>query len=653
MTDKLNHNLSHPSYRPDIDGLRAVAILMVLIYHCFPSVLKAGFIGVDIFFVISGYLISSIIFKNLEQNTFSFKEFYSRRIRRIFPVLIIVLTSCLIFGWFFLYQEEYQEIAFHSASSAIFLTNFQLLKESGYFDNEATLKPILHLWSLSIEEQFYILWPLLLWLIFRKKHNSHNFLFISCFIAILSFIANILIVKHHPEAAFYLPFCRFWEIMIGGILAYLQLHQKQFDHQNSTIKFILASSNYKSIFGILLIILSLFIIDRHQQFPGYFALLPCLGAFLIISAGANNNINRYFLANKLMVSIGLISYPLYLWHWPLISFATIIKGKEPRPELMALIIFLSVVLAYLSYKFIETPIRHGKKDRGKIIITLVGLMVIIFTASSVIIKMKGIEDRGNSKKYLLIRTMNRGQAKIDDCLSQYPQIKDLTYCQISGSGENKILVIGDSHSQAIFNGYSQTLKNQDYQIIHLANSGCPFYTPNKDLDDKPIVGGQDIASCNKMFQQIIDIVAQEKPQQILFANNGWIYRQADFESAMQATLQMLPSKIPITYFLQIPKMPFMPLSCISRSSNQELELSKCSFARKLHNQNIAEYLTIISNLVNAHQNLNIIDPSEAICDANMCYGLVNQEFLYAKDGSHLSISGGVLIAKKFPINRRP
>ncbi len=636
MNKSKHPHLSHPSYRPDIDGLRAVAILLVLTFHCFPDLLKAGFIGVDIFFVISGYLISGIIFKNLEKNTFSFKEFYFRRIKRIFPVLILVLASCLIFGWFFCYPEEYLELARQSSAGASFLANFELLKESGYFDTAAETKPLLHLWSLSIEEQFYIFWPLLLWFSFKTKYN---FLRFTILITILSFIVNLIIIKHHPEAAFYLPICRFWEIMIGGILAYLQLHHPHFNN-NAKLK------NYQSFAGLALIITSLFFINRHQEFPGYWALLPCFGAFLIIAGGTNSLVNRHLLANKLMVGIGLISYPLYLWHWPLISFATIIKGKQPLPEMMALVMVLSFVLAYLSYKFVETPIRHNNKNKN--IIILVSVMLIIFISGVAIIKLNGIENRTNAKKFLLIRTMNRGQATDYDCLNQYRQLGDISYCRIVGDGAKKIFVIGDSHSQAIFNGYSQTLA-KDYQIIHIADSGCPFYTPNKDTDDKPIAGGQDIDSCNKTFKKIIDVVLKDKPTTILFANNGWSYRQNDFANGMEATISMLPKDIAVTYFLQIPKLPFLPLSCIARSSGQELDLKPCSFERKIHDQQLVDYYPIINQLTENYPNLKIVDPSDALCNSSLCFGLDNQEFLYSRDGSHLSVNGGVKVAKKFPI----
>lgn len=198
-----NHNhLTHPKYRPDIDGLRAIAILSVVGFHAFPDWVKGGFIGVDIFFVISGYLISTIIFDSLEHNRFSFVEFYSHRIKRIFPALLLVLISCFIFGWFTLLADEYKQLGKHIAGGAGFVSNFIFWNESGYFDNAAQTKPLLHLWSLGIEEQFYIIWPWLLWFTWKKRLN---FLTITIAVAIISFGLNIARVNGgHMEAAFIL-----------------------------------------------------------------------------------------------------------------------------------------------------------------------------------------------------------------------------------------------------------------------------------------------------------------------------------------------------------------------------------------------------------------------------------------------------------------
>jgi peptidoglycan/LPS O-acetylase OafA/YrhL len=215
--------LSHPKYRADIDGLRAIAVLAVVIFHAFPDLVKGGFIGVDIFFVISGYLISTIIFENLDKDTFSFSEFYTRRIKRIFPALILVLVTCYIFGWFILLPEEFKRLGKHITAGAGFISNIIFWREADYFDNAADTKPLLHLWSLGIEEQFYIVWPLLLWLSWKCKLNL---LKITTVIAIVSFVLNLKGIKQDAIATFYAPHTRFWELLSGSLLAWVTLYKK-------------------------------------------------------------------------------------------------------------------------------------------------------------------------------------------------------------------------------------------------------------------------------------------------------------------------------------------------------------------------------------------------------------------------------------------
>jgi len=212
-----------PKYRPDIDGLRAVAVLAVIAFHAFPNRLPGGFIGVDIFFVISGFLISTILFEKIEKQTFSFSEFYSRRIRRIFPALVLVLMASLSFGWFVLISDELNQLGKHVAAGAAFVSNFVLWGEAGYFDNSAESKPLLHLWSLGVEEQFYIFWPLILCIAAKLRSNL---LVITVVIAVISFILNIFGVKPDPVATFYSPLTRFWELQCGSILAWLVLRKQ-------------------------------------------------------------------------------------------------------------------------------------------------------------------------------------------------------------------------------------------------------------------------------------------------------------------------------------------------------------------------------------------------------------------------------------------
>ena len=211
----LSHkNLFRPKYRPDIDGLRALAVLSVVGFHAFPKSIKGGFIGVDVFFVISGYLISAIIFENLKNKSFSFSEFYARRVRRIFPALALVLIACHVFGWFVLLSDEYKQLGRHIAAGSGFVSNMVLWSEAGYFDNSADTKPLLHLWSLGIEEQFYLAWPMLLWLAWKSRINL---LGVTVVILLASFYLNVAEVKKDVIGAFYSPITRFWELLVGSL----------------------------------------------------------------------------------------------------------------------------------------------------------------------------------------------------------------------------------------------------------------------------------------------------------------------------------------------------------------------------------------------------------------------------------------------------
>lgn len=352
------------NYRADIDGLRAVAIITVVLFHFFPRVLPAGFIGVDIFFVISGYLMSSIVFKWLTDGTFSAKVFYLNRLKRIFPALIIVLSSCLLGGYFMLLPDEFSMLGKHTAAGFGFVQNIVLYMESGYFDADSRVKPLLHLWSLGVEEQFYIVFPIVMLFLWRLKARIF---FILVMLALLSFAANIFFVQTNPSGAFYLPHNRIWEPLIGCLLAYLShfhahslgsLKEKTICGNTVSLQTIVAS------LGLLLLVLALTIIKKKTPFPGWHALLPVGAATCFIMAGPTSFINRKILSNTLMISIGLISYPLYLWHWPMYSFAYIIEAGTPKVYIRLLLIALSVVLSVLTYLFIEKSFRL-KPSRAK------------------------------------------------------------------------------------------------------------------------------------------------------------------------------------------------------------------------------------------------------------------------------------------------
>jgi peptidoglycan/LPS O-acetylase OafA/YrhL len=365
-------------YRPDIDGLRALAVLVVVGFHAFPAWIRGGFIGVDVFFVISGYLISTILLAGMERCSFRLSQFYIRRIRRIFPALIVVLLACMVAGWLVLFSVEYKALAKHVAGSAAFVSNFVLWNEAGYFDKAAATKPLLHIWSLGIEEQFYIVWPLLLYLVWKRKAAT---LALLVLLIAVSFVFNVL--SSEPAADFYSPLARFWELMAGAVLAYLSLHWEEmakiFRKLPQPVPRIIAAGvapestarNVAAAIGLLFIVVTVFAVDETKKFPGWWALLPVAGTYLMIASGSHAWINNKLLAARGLVAIGLISYPLYLWHWPLLSFIGIVDGHTPSSEAATVAILFSFVLAWLTYLVVEMPLRFGKSAPIKAVALLV------------------------------------------------------------------------------------------------------------------------------------------------------------------------------------------------------------------------------------------------------------------------------------------
>ena len=422
----LSPHPSHPKYRPDIDGLRAVAVLSVVAFHAFPAWMKGGFIGVDVFFVISGFLISTIIFGSLERGTFSFADFYARRIKRIFPALILVLSLSLIFGWFSLLPDELNQLGKHVVAGAGFVSNFVLWSESGYFDNSADTKPLLHLWSLGIEEQFYIVWPFLLW--GAWKHQL-NFFVVIISLLIGSFILNIWLIHTNPVATFYSPLARFWELLCGSLLALYLLRRSKSISQDSyyypvlpgvsraksKIDIQLVLPDVLSFCGIALLTAGFYVINKDLAFPGYWALLPVLGSVMIILAGPKAWFNQKILSGKLFVWFGLISFPLYLWHWPLLSFGRILYFEIPPLKYRVIAVLLSIGLAWLTVKFVERPLRFGNHRSSWKIISLSGSLLALAFMGAILFYFDF--QRSNSFEQLIVK--RKGEHAVGSSLAWY------------------------------------------------------------------------------------------------------------------------------------------------------------------------------------------------------------------------------------------
>ena len=470
-------------YRRDIDGLRAVAVLSVLGFHAFPFWIPNGFIGVDIFFVISGFLISGILIEHLEKKTFSFVDFFSRRIRRIFPALITVLITSFFLGWFTLFAQEFLQLGKHIAGAAIFISNLMYWQEIGYFDNSADTKPLLHLWSLSIEEQFYIIWPLILYGCYRLHIKPF---FILTIVLGTSFYLNITGISHDVTGTFYAIQTRAWELLVGATAALLIRDQVQSRS--------LGASHWKSmsvnlmlptlaVLGFLVIIFCVFGINRISDFPGYWALIPTLGAAFLLLVGKNGIINSKILSNPLFVWIGLISYPLYLWHWPLLSFARIVEGETPHRFIRLAALLLALILAWLTYQFIERPLRFG----GRMQVKAIGLLIALLSVGIlgyITWKSDGWPSRVAKQELINSqfdwdRTLNSNPA----CLALYPGDQ---YCNVTDlKSPPTAALIGDSHANHFFPGLSAFYASKGGNLLNLGAGACP---PFFDVDRGPHPG---------------------------------------------------------------------------------------------------------------------------------------------------------------------
>lgn len=547
MTTKLP-SITHTAYRPDIDGLRAIAVLMVIGFHYFPSRVPFGFIGVDIFFVISGYLITRILITWSLEGNLKFEDFYANRIKRIFPALITVLISCLVFGWFTMLPSEYSQLGKHTAAASIFISNFLLLGESGYFDLAAEVKPLLHLWSLSIEEQFYLIWPLILYCCLTKKWVNLRTLLLLLWIA--SFAIGIYLSLNYPPQGFYLPISRFWELILGAFLASIS--------SQSPSKSSLFPSQYISAIALSLLILSFWFISKERAYPGYWAIFPTMATFFILLSPPNAFFNRKILSHSALIKIGLISYPLYLWHWPILVFLNFnIPADISKERLVAYkvaAIGLSFILAYLTYRFIELPIRSrkGKQGRTPALISLILLMATGLAGYSLVLT-KGAEDRIPKEIRPLLTSKNltwEHYVRFDSCHLQEDQ--DYKYPESCFEHQRPLAVLwGDSHASTLYPALASIQNDNHFGVNQFTKAGCP---PLQSSDEKDIY-------CSKNYQEALKNIEKAQPEYI-FIHSAWILRPSiypksikELETRLAKTLEMIKRTAPSTKIILVGPLP--------------------------------------------------------------------------------------------------
>ena len=562
----------------------------------------------------------------LEAGTFSFAEFYSRRVKRIFPALLLVLIASLAIGYFILLDDQFKELGKHVAGGAGFVSNFVLWGESGYFDNGADYKPLLHLWSLGIEEQFYIVWPFVLWLAWKLRFN---YLSIILAVASISFALNIYQVGNDPVAAFYSPLTRFWELLVGATLAYIGI----FTQRGSPV----ASSGYLnavSLCGMSLLAVSLLAINKEQPFPGWWALLPTVGAALVILAGSNAWFNRTVLSNRALVWFGLISFPLYLWHWPLLSFLRILEGTEVAQWKRGLAIALAIVLAWTTYSLVEKPIRQGSKCKS-IPLLLAALMSILGLVGCYGYFTKGFEGRSATPR--AINSGEIGHFHFFDHINKnsYPctplnirkaadDWNGFVRCFQSKDGDiRNVAIIGDSHAEHLFPGLAANLS--DKNVVFYGKRGLPFLN-------------------NKDFDQIFETVLGDANIKVVVMAANWgeklkNYPTGKWEQELSYTVAKLTNSGKLVYIVNdVPAFSFMPNRC-KYEGRLSIENKCVETDMQINSIYLPAFETLVKKMEPA--GVDLIKINELFCNAGYCSMARGGALLY-RDEHHLNLFGSQL-----------
>lgn len=488
-------------YRPEIDGLRAIAVISVILYHADVHGFSGGFVGVDIFFVISGYLITSIILRDINKEAFSFILFYERRARRLLPVLFFVVFSCIPLSWMFMLPEELKDFSQSLVGVAVFASNVFFWLKSGYFEASSELKPLLHTWSLGVEEQFYLVFPLLF--IFLLHFRYKIMLSVIVILTVVSFISSEFGSLHFINANFYFVFTRAWELLLGVIVALL------------LTKNIRRKSDILSLFGACAIGVSIIFYDENLPYPSKFTLLPVVGTLLIITFTTKQAVLYKILGNKVAVGLGLISYSAYLWHQPIFTFFKLYSNVISVIEISLMIAF-TLILSMLTWKFVEVPFRQPNKINSNIIFFGSVLCTIIL----IVIGLLGHINSGFKDRFPRgIQTKYVPESEKQASICNY----DKDYC-IRGNllSDKKLFVFGDSHADRLFETIVDNY-GKKFKIYLTWDRSCflgnPKWQPNL---------GSDPISCEKKREIVSELLSEKFD--VIMQSQFWINEDYLFQN---------------------------------------------------------------------------------------------------------------------------
>lgn len=628
-------------YRPDIDGLRAVAVLAVILFHFSPEQFPGGFIGVDIFFVISGYLITAILTRSFQAGRFSLVEFYQRRIRRLFPALALVLLSCLVVGYGVLFADEYKTLGKYIAAGTGFVENFALWLEADYFDSDAIYKPLLHLWSLSVEEQFYIVWPLILWALIRGRLPLLPGIVV---IALMSFVLNLWWLPLDAAGTFYWPWTRAWELMAGAGLAMLpERTVRRTGHAQG-----------QSLLGLGLLIVG-FALVRAPAFPGFWALLPVAGTVLLIHAGTGAWVNRRMLAARPLVWLGLLSYPMYLWHWPLWSFYVTAWGKPHKLDRIGVqlaIFALVILLSWLTYRFVERPLR--RPDKRLVASVLAALVALLGLMGLAIYLTDGhvnqVRQSPQMQRYLesaqRFDLPSSCQIRLDD---DGLALAADGYCTLGDKqARTWLMAYGDSHAQAMLPALDRYGRQAGVRVIFTSEPACLSLLDHAYKGEGAL--GQ---SCRALGPAMARLAARQKPAGLVMiqAWNFYLDRRVDeasFARQLESTLQYYKRlAVPVLLLTDNPTQTLTPQTAI-RFSHSDRQVNESAVSRSRHDKENHRANRVLQELAQTVPGAHLLKTDAALCDSQHCPWASRGQLLYT-DENHLSPTGAMQV---YPLLRR-
>jgi peptidoglycan/LPS O-acetylase OafA/YrhL len=641
-------------YRPDIDGLRAVAVLVVVMFHAWPALLPGGYLGVDVFFVISGFLITGIIVGEMRKGRFTFRRFYARRARRILPALMVVLLAGLGLGWYALLAEELEALGRHTVGATFFLANFQLMADVGYFDPAAETKPLLHLWSLGIEEQFYLTFPLLLWLAWRWRTSLAGLI---AGIGVASVLLHVWIGLTDSTAAFYLPVTRAWELMAGAFLAATAGRSGATPRAGGA-----PGPHLYSLAGGALIAAAVLLVSVIDAPPLASLLIAVAGSALLIFAGPDAVVNQRLLALPPLVAIGLISYPLYLWHWLLISFSRIYFGREGAVEQLPLVLTLSFGLAWATYQFVERPVRTGALRGTAVAGLLATLASVVVVAGSVAWSREGLPERRTARQLALAEFVKSPHEPFrdDTCYTLLGSFDvDPDGCRSSSTAAPAVVLLGDSHAHQYYNSLAKQLAGTP--VLHLGRWSCLPFSSRKHQSER----------CQKSIALSRDYVISQRSVSTVVMAGYWAYlmaggfgdNNADYRVAArfdpaeaqvflrtgnEVIAALLNAGKRVVLILDTPNLNFNIQRCVF---DPVIPLGRprtpppCALDRRDLEARNAPYDTVMTQLAAGHPGLKVFDPRSVLCDNSACSAVRDGRSLYF-DSDHLSSRGADLVIER-------